>query len=84
MFYLCCICYRLCSGNNAMREKCPRSFFWSVFSPNAGKYGQDKTPYLDTFHVVMVTIFSESILYWPSANTIWANLELNNRGHSKK
>ena len=39
-------------------------FFWSVFSrirteygeivfsPNAGKYGPEKTPYLDTFHTV--------------------------------
>ena len=33
-----------------------RSFFWSVFSPNAGKYGPEKTPYLDTFHVVHFTI----------------------------
>ena len=24
----------------------------SVFSPNAGKYGPEKTPYLDTFHTV--------------------------------
>ena len=40
-----------------------RSFFWSVisrirtefgsvFSPNAGKYGPKKTPYLDTFQTV--------------------------------
>ena len=27
-----------------------RRFFWSVFSPNARKYGPEKTPYLDTFH----------------------------------
>ena len=26
--------------------------YFSVFSPNAGKYGPEKTPYLDTFHVV--------------------------------
>ena len=26
-----------------MREKCPYSeFFWSVFSPNVGKYGSEK------------------------------------------
>ena len=25
---------------------------FSVFSPNAGKFGPEKTPYLDTFHVV--------------------------------
>ena len=24
-----------------------------VFSPNAGKYGPEKTPYLDTFHTVL-------------------------------
>ena len=27
----------------------------SVFSPNTGKYGPGKTPYLDTFHAVIVT-----------------------------
>ena len=30
-----------------------RSFFWSIFSPNARKYGPEKTPYLDTFHAVI-------------------------------
>ena len=25
---------------------------WSLFSPNAGKYGPENTPYLDTFHAV--------------------------------
>ena len=29
-----------------------QSFSWSVFNPNAGKYGPEKTPYLDTFHAV--------------------------------
>ena len=29
-----------------------RSFFWSVFSRNTGKYGPERTPYLETFHVV--------------------------------
>ena len=27
--------------------------YLSVFSPNAGKYGPEKTPYLDTFHAVL-------------------------------
>ena len=27
--------------------------YLSVFSPNAGKYGPEKTPYLDTFHAVV-------------------------------
>ena len=31
-----------------------RIFFWSVSSPNAGKYGPENTPYLDTFHAVTV------------------------------
>ena len=31
-----------------------RSFFWSVFSFIWTEYGLEKTPYLDTFHVVMV------------------------------
>ena len=26
--------------------------YFPVFSPNAGKYGVEKTPYLDTFHAV--------------------------------
>ena len=26
--------------------------FFSVFSPNTGKYGPEKIPYLDTFHAV--------------------------------
>ena len=29
--------------------------YFSVFSPNAGKYGPDKTPYLDTSHAVVAT-----------------------------
>ena len=29
-----------------------RSNFSSVFSPNAGKYGPEVTPYMDTFHAV--------------------------------
>ena len=28
--------------------------YLSVFSPNVGKYGPEKTPYLDTFHTVKV------------------------------
>ena len=32
-----------------------RSYFWSVFIPNAGKYGPEITPYLDFSHAVSVT-----------------------------
>ena len=28
--------------------------YLSVFSPNAGKYRPEKTPYLDTFHAVIM------------------------------
>ena len=30
-----------------------RSYFWSVFSLNAGKYGPEITPYLDTLRAVV-------------------------------
>ena len=33
----------------------PLFTYLSVFSPNAGKYGPEKTPYLDTFHVVLIS-----------------------------
>ena len=51
-------------------EKCPNTEFFlvrifphshwtrsylSVFSPNVGKYGPEKSPYLDTFHAVMAS-----------------------------
>ena len=29
-----------------------RNIFWSVFTPNTGKYRPEKTPYLDTFQAV--------------------------------
>ena len=47
-----------------LREKCPNTEFFLVrifphsgwiFSPNAGKYGPEKTPYLDTFHAVFAS-----------------------------
>ena len=38
------------SRSNWIRKDSP---YLSVFSPNAGKYRPEKTPYLDTFHAVM-------------------------------
>ena len=54
---------------HSLREKCPSTEFFlvrifthserrdtsylSVFSPNAGRYGPEITPYLDTFHIVI-------------------------------
>ena len=34
-----------------------RSFFWSVFSHIRTEYGPEKTPYLDTFHAVIINRF---------------------------
>ena len=37
----------------SLRRKCPNTeFFWSVFNPTAGKYGTEKTPYLDTYFLI--------------------------------
>ena len=33
--------------------------YLSVFSPNAAKYGPEKTPYLDTFHAVVIIMCQE-------------------------
>ena len=30
--------------------------YLSVFSPNAGKYGPEKTPYLDSFHTANISV----------------------------
>ena len=35
------------------------TLYLSVFSPNTGKNGPEKTPYLDTFHEVFVTFINE-------------------------
>ena len=34
----------------------------SVFSPNAGKYGPEKTPYLGTFHAAIYYIYSKNFI----------------------
>ena len=38
----------------------------SVFSPNAGKYGPEKTLYMDTFHAVLLEAFATHINYLPT------------------
>ena len=40
----------------------------SVFSSNAGKYGPEKTPYLDTFHTVQVWQSLYLVTVWPLCN----------------
>ena len=37
---------------NFLRSGFSSKFSTSIFSPNTGKYGPEKTPYLDTFHAV--------------------------------
>ena len=51
--------------NVTMHEKCPKygvisGPYFRVFRLNAGKYGPEMTPYLDTFHAVELPINSES------------------------
>ena len=50
-----------------LREKCPNTEYLSVFSLNAGKYGPEKAPYLDTFHAVKVKekfLLRSCYFYW--------------------
>ena len=46
-------CFISFTGNwHCVKSVQIRSYFWSVLSPNTGKYGPEKTLYLDTFHAV--------------------------------
>ena len=57
-----CVCVYVCVKSFCKESlKLPKwphlCYYWGapyilVFSPNAGKYGLEKTPYLDTFHAV--------------------------------
>ena len=40
---------RIFPHSDSIRRYTP---YLAVFSPNVGKYGPEKTPYLDTFHAV--------------------------------
>ena len=57
-------------GSNRHCVKCVqiRSFFWSVFSPNTGKYGPEKTPHLDTLHTVKSILLGSKDIYFFSIN----------------
>ena len=58
----------------SLHEKCPNTELFlvrifphsDVFSPNAGKYRPEKTPYLDTFHAVIgkVSMLKEVDVLW--------------------
>ena len=43
------------TGVTLNRTECGEYLF--VFSPNAGKYGPEKNPYLDSFHAVTNFLF---------------------------
>ena len=51
-----------------------RSFIWSVFSPNAGEYGPEKTPYLDTFHAVCGKTLFRKTLHLRCLAEFWISL----------
>ena len=44
--------------------------YLSVFSPNGGKYGPEKTPYLDTLHAVMMLITFMEFAYFSHSWTL--------------
>ena len=56
------------------KNKVFSSPYFPVFSPNAGKCGLEKTPYLDTFHAV------HNDMNDPTPSVIWRilNVVLNN------
>ena len=43
-------------------------YYLSVFNPNAGKYGPEITPYLDTFHAVNISS-NQAMLKYNMRNT---------------
>ena len=49
----------LSSVDFPLREKCPK---FPAFELNTGKYGPEKTPYLDTFHTVPHNFLKARIL----------------------
>ena len=42
-----------------------------LFSPNAGKYGPEKTPYLDTFHAVIIWVQALNSRWDSQINSIY-------------
>ena len=54
--------YLIFPNSKALRENCPNKELFSrpyfpVFGLNTGKYGPEKTPYLDNFHAVTFMIY---------------------------
>ena len=44
--------------------------YFPLFGLNAGKYGPEKTPYLDTFHAVNSVIFTVTLTFTPKAGIL--------------
>ena len=76
-----------------MRKKCPHTGFFvvrifrhsdSIFSANAGEYGPEKTPYLDTFHEVLVHNYYSLFRFNNVSNyKVSLVIELNERNEKK-
>ena len=63
--------------SKSLREKI------SIFSPNTGKYGPEKTPYLDTFHAVTLTVNLKSEKAFLTLLTKQATLKAKFLRHNK-
>ena len=49
---------------SSLRKNCPNTkYFCFVFSPDTGKYGLKKSPYLDTFHAVVQRSSTWSLIH---------------------
>ena len=61
------------SRHETLHEKCLYGFFsrpyFPLFSPNTGKYGPEKTPYLDTFH-------AKEGIYWRDSQVVLGYLKM--------
>ena len=72
-----------------LREKCPKMEFFltcifrhlTVFRSNAGKYGPEKTPYLDTFRTVKLS--SKHWSFIKETTKIYNCAYLDTSGHEK-
>ena len=61
-------------GKISLSEKCRYSeFFWSVFSPNVGKYGPEKKTNTDTFHAVSGSEKNNILTYFTQCKLISYN-----------
>ena len=72
-----------------MREKYPNTEFFSgqyfpVIEMNTGKYGPEKTLYLDTFHACYQKTLSKKSQGIPVIVRQWNALEIHNSIHLKK